>query len=498
VSASPPKPKLLVLVVAYRAEATLRSVLDRIPEPIFSQFDCELAILDDASDDRTLAIGLEYKQLRPDLRVTVLKNELAQGYGMNQKIGFTYAISNGFDLIALLHGEGEYAPELLPQLLAPVAEGKSDAVLGVRALRGLAPLRSGMPLYRYVAIRFLTALQNLLLRTHFSDLHSGFRVYSVRALAAIRYRLNSDEHHFDTEMIIELLLAGFRVTEVPIPYYSGKELSFGNGLRYVRKVLRVTLQSFVHRAGLLYQRRFDAHPYDHAAYRLKLGFASSHSFALAAIPDRARVLDIGAGPGSLARELLKKGCMVTIVDAQRPADPPPDVPIVVQDLDDPLKFNLANHEYVLLLDILEHLRRPELFLERLREQFTNEPRTIIVTTPNIAFWVQRVMLLFGQFNYGKAGILDSTHTRLFTFRGICRLLEDEGFRIRRVRGVPAPFPLVLGDGRLGRLAIAVNRLLIRISRTLFSYQIYVEATTTPDVNFLIASAERVSKQVAAG
>ena len=109
------------------------------------------------------------------------------------------------------------------------------------------------------------------------------------------------------------------------------------------------------------------------------------------------------------------------------------------------------------------------------------------------------MLLAGQFNYGKAGILDRTHTRLFTFRGIQALLVDEGFQIKKVRGVPAPFPKVLGEGVLGKAAVKANELLIeRVSKTLFSYQIYVEAQTTPGVEFLVhdaiaASAARAEK-----
>ena len=116
----------------------------------------------------------------------------------------------------------------------------------------------------------------------------------------------------------------------------------------------------------------------------------------------------------------------------------------------------------------------------------------MLTTPNIAFAAQRVMLMLGQFNYGKAGILDRTHARLFTFRSCRRLLTDAGFRIREMRGVPAPFPKVLGGGALGRAAVAINQLLIRVSKTLFSYQIFVVAEGTPTVDFVLQDATRRS------
>jgi hypothetical protein len=143
--------------------------------------------------------------------------------------------------------------------------------------------------------------------------------------------------------------------------------------------------------------------------------------------------------------------------------------------------------------MIEHLRNPELFLQRLRSQFTHEKKTVIITTPNIAFLPERIMLLAGQFNYGKTGILDVTHTRLFTFRSLKRLLRDHGFRIKSIRGVPAPFPKAFGDGRLARASLAVNQALIGISKTLFAYQIYVEAETTPDADFVLETSKVSSR-----
>jgi hypothetical protein len=160
-----------------------------------------------------------------------------------------------------------------------------------------------------------------------------------------------------------------------------------------------------------------------------------------------------------------------------------------QDLDDELVFPVDGYEYLLMLDVIEHLKDPELFLDRMRGKFDWSTKTLVLTTPNIAFVVQRLMLLFGQFNYGRAGILDRTHTRLFTFRSLKHLLTDAGFRIRDVRGVPAPFPKVLGNGFLGRGALRANVALIRISKTLFSYQIFVLADSTPDVDFVLRDAK---------
>ena len=196
----------------------------------------------------------------------------------------------------------------------------------------------------------------------------------------------------------------------------------------------------------------------------------------------------------MAQELVKKTCRVAVVDQFPPTGAiDPRVTVFTQDLDEEPRFDVRGYDYLLLLDVIEHLKNPEQFLDRLRAQFDYTPPTIVLSTPNVAFIVQRLMLLLGQFNYGKAGILDRTHTRLFTFRSLRHLLVDAGFRISDIRGVPAPFPKVVGEGLLGRALTALNQALIRISKSLFSYQIFVVATPTPDVDFVLNDDRRLSE-----
>jgi len=482
----PRRLRLLVFVIAYHAESTLRKVLERIPSSVFDEYDCEVLVVDDASVDRTFEIGHEYREAHPQIRMTVLRNQYNQGYGGNQKVGYTFAIQEGFDLVALVHGDGQYAPEQLPYLLEPLRDGQVDAVFGSRMMDRLGALKGGMPLYKYIGNRILTRLQNLMLRTHLSEFHSGYRLYSVNALRGIPYRLNSNAFHFDTEIIIQLLNASLRIAERPIPTYYGSEISRVNGLKYAAHVLRATLANVMHRWSIFYQRKYDTSP--ESPYSLKLGYASSHTYVLETVPPGATVLDIGAGPGGMARELVRKGCVTAVVDVIPPPLAPEGVMVYVQDLNEELRFPVTGYDYLLLLDVLEHLRQPELFLDRLRAKLDYRGRTVILTTPNVAFVTQRLMLLLGQFNYGRAGILDLTHTRLYTFATFLQLLADVGFRIRRVRGVPAPFPKVLGS-RVGGAMVKLNSALIRVSRTLFSYQIFVEAETTPDVDFILRDAK---------
>lgn len=479
------RPRLLVFIIAYNAENTLRAVLERVPLSVLNDYECEVLVVDDASEDRTVTIGHDYKQAHPEIPLTVLHNKHNQGYGGNQKVGYTYALSMGFDFVAMVHGDGQYAPEELPKLLAPLRTGTADVVFGSRMMTSFGALKGGMPLYKWLGNRVLTTTQNLLLRSSLSEFHSGYRAYSTSALSKIQFRLNSSGFHFDTEIIIQMMNAKQRIVELPIPTYYGSEISRVNGLRYARDVMATTVSSTFHRMGLFHQRRFDPVGHGNAHYDLKLGYASSHQWAIDAVPGGARVVDIGSGPGGVAHELRRKGCEVTIVDQYLSQGTDPGVTVVVQNLDDPGVVDVSKHQYLLLLDIIEHLKDPEGFLERLRKQFTYDTKTLVLSTPNIAFVVQRLMLLAGQFNYGKAGILDRTHTRLFTFRAIERLLLDEGFQLKSVKGVPAPFPKVFGDNRLGHALVKANELAIALSRTLFSYQIFVIAETTPGVDFVL-------------
>jgi len=134
------QPRLLVFVIAYNAESTLTAVLERIPRSIFSEYDCEVLVVDDASGDRTEEIGRAYRSMHPEIPMTVLRNEYNQGYGGNQKVGYTFALREGFDFVAMIHGDGQYAPEELPALMAPLRDGRADAVFGSRMMTRLGAL----------------------------------------------------------------------------------------------------------------------------------------------------------------------------------------------------------------------------------------------------------------------------------------------------------------------------------------------------------------------
>ena len=148
-------PRVLIFIVAYYAEDTILDVLRRIPA--LDGYDTEVLIIDDGSTDSTYDLAERVRQLgNYHHRLTVLANRENQGYGGNQKLGYHYALERGFDLVALLHGDGQYAPELLPTLLEPLARGSADVVLGSRMLVAKNALKGGMPFYKFVGNKILT------------------------------------------------------------------------------------------------------------------------------------------------------------------------------------------------------------------------------------------------------------------------------------------------------------------------------------------------------
>lgn len=487
----PTKPRLLIFIVAYNAERTIENVLSRIPHTL-KEFHTEILVIDDASRDRTYELSESVCRAGSlPFPLHVLVNPVNQGYGGNQKLGFEYAIRNHFDVVALLHGDGQYAPEVLPELLGPIVSGQADAVFGSRMMKRFAALRGGMPLYKYLGNKVLTTFQNVALGTTLSEFHSGYRVYSTRALAGIPFELNTSRFHFDTEIIIQLIFSGARIVEKPIPTYYGDEICHVDGLRYALDVVRSTAAAKLQSVNLVYRRNFDVRrdSLDNAYYSSKLGFESPHSVALELVEPGQVVVDLGCAGAYLASPLRRAGCRVIGVDRFEPGDRNDLDVFIKHDLDMAgLPLKLDRVDTVLLLDVIEHLRSPEAFVRGLREACDGNPSIrVVVSTGNIAFIVPRLMLALGQFNYGKRGILDITHTRLFTFGSLRRLFEEGGFEVLSVRGLPAPVPLVL-RGRFAKALLRLNQWLIRVSGSVFAYQIMMVLRPLPTVPRLLEDA----------
>ena len=493
-SSAPRRPRLLVFIVAFNAEKTIESVITRIPLDRLP-YETEILIIDDQSADRTFARAREAQAARPDLAITVLSNPVNQGYGGNQKIGYHYAIQNGFDAVALLHGDGQYAPEMLPELVEPILRGEADAVFGTRMAESGRALKGGMPLYKYVGNRILTAIENRILGMKLTEFHSGYRVYSVPALARVPFHLNTNDFHFDTEIIIQFQLARQRFREIPIPTYYGDEICHVNGISYAVHVIRACLLARLQGWHILYQRQFDIREPAAERYPLKLGYASSHTLAVESVPPGSNVLDIGCGSGALGRLLVEKGCRVRGIES---------VPVEIEcgltsfamvELNrESLVERADEYDYILMLDVIEHLDQPTIFqlLDHIRETSRARVPTVLITTSNIAFLFIRLQLLLGHFNYGKRGILDMTHRHHFTFRSLRQLLVQSGYQIEMVRGIPPPIPAALGDSGISRFLMRLFQCLGRLSPGLFAYQILIRVRPKMALSHLLDSALHAS------
>jgi glycosyltransferase involved in cell wall biosynthesis len=233
--------KIGVLVVAYEASTTLEAVLNRIPQDFRSAISTIL-VCDDASKDDTYQVGMRVKQARPDLPLEVIRRPVNLGYGGNQKAGYRWMIDHGLDVVVLLHGDGQYAPEHLSQMVQPIIEGKADVVFGSRMLDRGGALKGGMPKYKFVGNKILTFVQNRIASVRLSEWHSGYRAYSIASLNGIGFELNSDYYDFDTQIILQMIKTQRRIVEIPIPTFYGEELSRVNGIRYAWRILKHTLR----------------------------------------------------------------------------------------------------------------------------------------------------------------------------------------------------------------------------------------------------------------
>jgi 2-polyprenyl-3-methyl-5-hydroxy-6-metoxy-1,4-benzoquinol methylase len=468
--------KIGILIVAYNAVTTLVSVLKRIPPEAWEQLS-EVVVFDDASSDFTYELGVGYKATAQLDKLTIVRNRENLGYGGNQREGYRYFMERGFDVVVLLHGDGQYAPEVLPQIYGPLVAGEADAVFGSRMMKDFGgPLKGGMPLYKWVGNRILTWMENWALGMHLTEFHSGYRAYRLDCLRQIDMSKMTEDFHFDTEIIIKLQHQGFRIKEIPIPTYYGNEICYVNGMRYAWDVTRAIWR---YRRTVYGNRRFPEFEEYWRHYPLKRSRFSSHDYLLKLVGQGHTVLDVGCGEGFLSREVAAAGNEVIGVDViERPQCLDSMKTYVQRDLNQGLDpdaepLRSAHPDRILLLDVLEHLTSPEPLLQACGTLLA--PHGIaIVTVPNVANITVRVNLAFGRFDYADRGILDRTHVRFYTRKAARRLLAENGFEVIGERATVMPVELAVTAPPSNPVMILVNRLLAAMTRLfpkLFGYQL---------------------------
>ena len=212
------------MIIAYEAADCIERLLDRIPSTIGGTAP-QLLISDDASGDATAKVATAWLDANPTLEGEVVSQPTNLGYGGNQKYCFERVIGSGADVAVLLHGDEQYPPELIDDLVAPIADARADVVYGSRTMTAGAARAGGMPLNRFLGNRFLSRVFNALAGTDFTEWFSGYRAYSVPALAELDLDSFPDGFDFDVAITIELTARGRTIVEVPMPTHYGDELS---------------------------------------------------------------------------------------------------------------------------------------------------------------------------------------------------------------------------------------------------------------------------------
>jgi 2-polyprenyl-3-methyl-5-hydroxy-6-metoxy-1,4-benzoquinol methylase len=334
-----------------------------------------------------------------------------------------------------------------------------------------------MPAYKWIGNQLLTAFENRLLRTRLSEFHSGFRAYRVSSLRQIPFAFNGDGFHFDTEIIVQAVAARWKIREVAIPTHYGDEICHVNGLQYAFNCVKAAVGYRLVQKGLFYKRNYDLAGPEETAYPFKKSGHSLHQYVLTRgrfAPDMVTV-ELGAHRGLLSAELAGRVGEHVAVDIKRPEQAGRAQALAI-DLDSDFARRLPHRSYdaCVALDVIEHLDRPEAFLEQAFALL--EPGgTLYVSTANVGYLLVRMSLLAGQFNYGRRGILDMTHKRLFTVGSFRRLLRQFGFRVEQVRGFPPPLTDEVSGSAAMRLLEGIHAFLSRALPRLFAFNVLVTA-----------------------
>lgn len=249
VNGEAPRSRVVVVMPAYNAGRTLHMTYMELPHERVDT----VIVVDDASSDDTVAVAKA-------LNLKLFVHSRNYGYGANQKTCYTEALKAGADVVVMVHPDYQYDPRLLPELLAPLERGTADVVLGSRLKSGSA-LRDGMPWWKYFSNRFLTGVENRVFGLQLSEYHTGYRAYTRKVLETVNFPFNADKFIFDQEIIAQVVDAGFRIEEVPVPtryFPEASSASFLASTRYGAGILWLMTRYVVHRAGWWRQRQFES------------------------------------------------------------------------------------------------------------------------------------------------------------------------------------------------------------------------------------------------
>ncbi len=220
----------------------IKDVIQRIPNDSVN----DIIVVDDGSKDQTYDIA-------NSTGAKVIKHEINKGYGGAQKTGFKEALNDGADIVILLHGDGQHAPEEIPILLKPLFNNNADVVLGSRVL-GKGMIAGKMPFYKFIGNRILTFVENMAFGTHISEFHTGYRAYKQNVLNQLNFENYTNDYHFDSEILLDVHEKKFKIEEVPISTHYGDEKSYVNSFTYGMNIIFLILRHWIHKFTKLFKR----------------------------------------------------------------------------------------------------------------------------------------------------------------------------------------------------------------------------------------------------
>lgn len=245
------KKKVTIIMPAYNAAKTLEKTYKAIPKGSYD----EIILVDDKSKDETVKVAKK-------LNLIVVQHEKNRGYGGNQKTCYDLALKRGADVVVMLHPDYQYDPSIVPNIALPILQNQADVVLASRFLRDPlkgGPIKGGMPVYKYIANKMLTALENFILGTYFSEFHTGYRAFSKKALQSVKYDLNSDDFIFDNEILVQMVIRKLRFKEIPVEtkyFTEASSINFLRSSKYGLEILKTLAKYILHKNKIMRFKQF--------------------------------------------------------------------------------------------------------------------------------------------------------------------------------------------------------------------------------------------------
>ena len=415
-------------------------------------------------DNKPKDTSSKIQRVSSDIEVT--RHSLNLGHGGDQKVVFRSIANIDSGVLVVINGECQYSLETISEIAQPIIRGEADVVL------------SSLRRHKRDLKQFSTFVNNFLSGVKFENWHSGYRAYSISSLNSINFVESPDGLSFDTDVLLQLNSAGFRIAKVANNSNMGSESAHILGLIAIIQSLVTVIR---HRLKIMGFAPSNVMP---ASYRFKFNEYSSHSKlrdVLQNIP-QSRVLDLGCADGQLSEVAALLGHEVTAVDIESGPKSSSQIKFFQHDLENDLPINLTGKfDVVLCADILEHLRKPDVMLFKLLPRLSSRG-VILVSIPNFGHWYPRIRTLLGRFDYDARGILDQTHLRFFTRRSFSKMATKAGYKVKRLSVTGTPFEVMLREAPKRNFSWSflistlsnIDRIFCKIRPTLFAYQFIFE------------------------